>query len=153
MKYEYVRPTLDDAKYVADNIKSSNKAEIIAIISDHVLSDIIRSMKYSDDVGCLRINGKAAAIYGVHKASVMSDYGLVWLLMTRETEQHKVFIGKATKKGLQQILRKYSRVYNWCNVENTEILKWIKWLGGKVYDPKPRGVYGKLHCYFEFTRE
>ena len=150
--YEFVKPTKADAEYIAANLRDDNRQEIICAVGDNALSDILHGLAGSDEVGCLRINGKAAAIYGVQKASVLSDDGLIWLLMTAETEQHKVFVGRHTKRVLQMILQRYSKVYNWCDAGNENILKWLRWLGAKMEGPIPHGVYGVPHYYFEFVR-
>ncbi len=150
--YEFVKPTRSDAEYIANNLRADNRQEIMCGIGDNALSDIMRGLVSSEVVGCLRIDGKAAAIYGVKRTSVMSDDGLIWLLMTVEAERHKVFVGRHTKRGLQVILRRYSKVYNWCDAGNENILKWLRWMGAKLEGPMPHGIYGLPHYYFEFTR-
>lgn len=151
--YEFVKPTSADAEYIARHLRADNLREIVCAIGDHALEDILRGLQSSSDVGCLRIDGRPAAIYGIEKASVMSDYGVIWLLMTAETEQHKVFVGRHTKSGLRAILSKYSKVYNWVDAGNESLLKWLRWLGAKIDGPRPHGVYGLPHYYFEFTKE
>lgn len=150
--YIFAKPTEADAMYVASNLKHDNQLEILAAIGDNALADIVQSLKTSDDIGCLYINGLPAAIYGVKRKSVLSDEGLAWLLMTAEVDKHKVFIAKHCKKGLAAILDRYTRVYNWVNVENKDIIRWLKWMGAKFYGPCPYGVYQKQHYYFEFER-
>lgn len=150
--YVFAKPTEADAMYVASNLKHDNQLEILACMGDNALSDILQSLKTSDDIGCLYINNLPAAIYGVKKKSVLSDEGLGWLLMTSEVENHKVFIGKSCKRGIREVLTKYKRVYNWVNVENKDIIHWLCWLGAKMYGPVEYGVYNNKHYYFEFER-
>lgn len=150
--YEFAKPTPADAEYIAAHLRADNRQEVRGAIGDNALDDILRGLASSGVVGCLRIDGKAAAIYGVQQTSVLSDEGLIWLLMTAETERHKVFVGRHTKRGLQVILRRYSKVYNWCDAGNKEILKWLRWLGAEMTGPLPHGVYGVPHYYFEFRR-
>lgn len=150
--YIFAKPTEADAMYVASNLKRDNQLEILAGIGDNALSDIVQSIKTSDDIGCLYINGLPAAIYGVKRRSVLSDEGLAWLLMTSEIDNHKVFVAKHCKKGLKQMLAKYQRVYNWVNVENEDIIRWLKWMGAKFHGPYKYGVFDKEHYFFEFER-
>ena len=150
--YIFAKPTEADAMYVASNLKHDNQLEILAAIGDNALADIVQSLKTSDDIGCLYINHLPAAIYGVKRKSTLSDEGLAWLLMTAEVDKHKVFIAKHCKKGLAAMLGRYTRVYNWVNVENKDIIRWLKWMGAKFYGPCPYGVYQKEHYYFEFER-
>lgn len=90
-KYEFVKPTRADAEYIAVNLKPDNYRELFCAIGPNALDDILDGLKHSDEIGCLHIDGTPAAVYGVRKASIMSDEGRVWLLMTKETENHKVF--------------------------------------------------------------
>lgn len=150
--YIFAKPTEADAMYVASNLKHDNQLELLASIGDNALSDILQSLKTSNDIGCCYINGLPAAIYGVKRKSVLSNEGLAWLLMTAEIDKHKVFVAKHCKKGLAAILAKYDRIFNYVNVENKDIIRWLKWLGAEFYGPVPYGVYKKDHLYFEFTR-
>lgn len=150
--YIFDKPKEADAMYVASNLKNDNQLEILACMGDNALSDILQSLKTSDDIGCCYINGLPAAIYGVKRKSPLSDDGLAWLLMTSEVEHHKVFAARACKKGLAAILAKYQRVFNYVNAENKEIIRWLRWLGADMYGPVPYGVYNKDHYYFEFVR-
>lgn len=152
-KYEFTYPTKADAEYVAANLKSSNRQEVLCAIGNHALEDITEGIAASRHVGCLKIDGRAAAVFGVVPDSVMSDAGVVWLLLTRETEEHKVFVARHTKKGLRAVLTHYSRVYNYVDVNNTEIIKWLEWLGAEISGPIPHGIHGAMHYYFEFKRK
>lgn len=152
MRVEYCMPTKADAEYVAEHIRPDNKTEIIASIGDNALDDILRGIKLSIDVGCYKVNGKPVCIFGVLKKSVLDDGGLIWLYFTDDIDKHKLHIAKETKKGLAVILEKYGKVYNWCNVGNKRIMRWIEWLGADIKGPYPYGVWGIPHYYFEFRR-
>lgn len=149
---EYKKPTWEDAMYILEHIKKSNKQELLCAVGNHGVDDMERAFKYSDEIGCLYINTEPAAIFGIRKASVMSDYGLIWLIMTEQTQQHRVTIGRETKTRLKQILKKYSKVYNYVNIENEEIIKWLKWLGADMQLVN-YGVFSLPHYYFEFRRK
>ena len=149
---EYKKPTWEDALYIIEHMKKSNKQELLYAVGNHALDDMERAFKYSDEIGCFYIDGKPAAIFGVRKASVMSDYGLIWLLMTEETQKHRVTIGRETKTRLKQILRKYTMLYNHVDAKNEEIIKWLKWLGADM-KPVNYGIFNLPHYYFEFRRK
>lgn len=152
-KYEFAIPTRADAVYIAANLKDNNRKELFCAIGDNALDDILDGLKHSDEIGCLYIDGVPAAVYGVRKASIMSDEGRVWLLMTKETENHKVFVGRQTKKAVRGLLKRYDRLYNWVNVGNDNIMRWLKWLGAEIHEPAPHGVYNLPHHFFEFRKD
>lgn len=152
MKYEFTIPTKEDAAYIAANLKQNNRQEIIAAIGDNALNDILRSMKRSKMLGCFKANGVPVAIYGVIPDSLLSDTGVVWLLFSDETMQHRQVVGRYTKRGIQAIMAKYELVYNWVNTGNKDIIRWLKWLGAKFKGPYKHGIYGIEHYYFYFER-
>ncbi len=152
-KYEFAIPTRADAVYIAANLKDNNRKELFCAIGNNALDDILGGIEHSVEVGCLRIDGVPAAVYGVRKPSIMSDDVRVWLLMTREMDNHRVFVGRYTKKAVKGLLERYSRLYNWVNVGNDEIIRWLKWLGAKIHEPEPYGIYGLPHHFFEFRKD
>ena len=78
---EYCRPTLEDAKYLAEHLNKADKQEMTASVGSHILDDIISGMEHSEQIGCCRIDGKPIAIFGIRKPSVLADYGLIWLFL------------------------------------------------------------------------
>lgn len=150
--YEFTKPTKKDAAYIAENLKQNNRQEVLAAIGSNALTDILRSMEASDMLGCFKHNGVPLAIYGVIPDSVMGGTGIAWLLFSAEAMQHRQVVGRYTKRGLRAIMAKYGLVYNWVNTENTDIIRWLKWLGAKFKGPYKHGVYGKEHWYFYFER-
>lgn len=152
MKYEFTIPTKEDAAYIAANLKQNNRQEIIAAIGDNALNDILRSMKRSKMLGCFKANGVPVAIYGVIPDSLLSDTGVVWLLFSDETMQHRRVVGRYTKRGIQAILTHFSKVYNWVDVGNKDIIRWLQWLGAEIKGPYKHGIYGLPHYYFYFER-
>ena len=150
MKYEYRKPTRQDAEYIAAHIKKDNQIEMQALMGGHVLEELIASMEGSDYCGCCYVDGKPIAMYGLTKQRIFDASRTVWLLMTDETDKHKVFVARHTKKGLQAIVRDFGTCCNVCNIENKTILKWVEWMGGKKYGPIPYGIYNLPHYYFVF---
>lgn len=153
MKYVFAKPTAADVEYVAKNLRPDNKQELTAFYgAEHELEVLQDSVKYSEAVGCFYINDTPVAIYGIRRPAAICSVQRVWLLMTNETLKHKLVIGRHTKRWLKEIVAVYGPVSNIVNADNSEILKWLMWLGAKINEPEPAGIYNLPHREFYFDR-
>ena len=151
MKYTFRQPAAEDVEYVAKHLRRDNKQELTAFYgAGHELDIIKDSVKYSEAVGCFYINDTPVAIYGIRRPATVCSVQRVWLLMTSETLRHKLVIGRHTKHWLKEIVAAYGPVSNIVNADNTEILKWLGWLGAKIEPAKPAGIYNLPHRVFYF---
>lgn len=151
MKYSFGRPTEKDIEYVAKNLRRDNRQELTALCgAGHELDVLQASVKYSELVGCFYIDGVPAAIYGVRSPAVICSVKRVWLLMTDETLKHRLVVGRYTKRYLRAIVAAYGACSNYVDAGNEEILKWLAWLGAKISEPKPYGIYNLPHREFYF---
>lgn len=150
MQYKFRKPTKEDARYIAEHIKKDNLMEMQALIGGHVLDELLASIDGSDYSGCCCVDGRPIALYGLTRQRIFDASRVVWLLMTAEAEQYKVFVARQTLKGLRAIVRDFGTCCNVCNVENKSIMRWVEWMGGKKYGPIPYGIYKLPHYYFVF---
>lgn len=151
-KYTFGRPTEEDIRYVAAHLRKDNVQELTAMYgAGHELEVLQDSVRYSEAVGCFYIDGVPAAIYGIRSPGVVSFVQCAWLLMTDETLKHKLVVGRYTKRCLRAIVDEYGAVANKVDAGNTEILRWVHWLGGMISEKKPAGIYNLPHrdIYFD----
>lgn len=153
MEYSFREVRTDDAVYVADHIKADNLQELQALRGGNVYNELVASIRDSVVSGCCCIDGRPMALYGLTRRNIMDSKYCVWLILTDEAEKHKVFIGRQTKQVIQAIVRDFGVCGNTVNADNKSIIKWVKWLGGKLQGPFPYGIYGLPHYYFEFDQD
>ena len=153
MMREYCRPTMQDAIDLAGHLNAANKREMTAGYGKHILRDLLAGMKYSDKIGCCKIDGKPIAIYGVRKPSPIADYGLVWLFLGDVNDKDKYYVARQTKRFIEALLERYSYVYNYVDVGNEKIIKWLEFLGAEFSEPEEFGLYGNKHMRFEIWRK
>lgn len=150
---EYCRPTKEDAEYLAANLNEANHREMLAGYGENILQDLLNGMKRSDFVGCCRMNGKAVAIYGIRRPAVIASYGLVWLFMAEIEGKDRYYVARQTKRFVEAALESYSYLYNYVDVGNEKIIKWLKFLGADFFGPEEFGLYGNKHYRFEIRRK
>lgn len=153
-RYEFVQATAEHCKYIAEHLKGDNRREMMARTGADFLGELLASLKESEECSACLVDGRAMAVFGVERRiDVLDSIRCVWLIMSAEAEQHKVFIGKQTKRVLYAYLRRYPRLFNWVDAGNEDIIRWLKWLGADLAGPTENGVYGFSHYYFEFRAE
>ena len=150
---EYCKPTMQDAICLAEHLGKADKREMTAGYGKHILRDMLNGMKYSDQVGCCKFGGVPVAIYGVHKPSPIADYGLVWLFLGEIKEEDRYYVAKQTRRFIQAVLKEYSYVYNYVDVGNEKIIRWLEFLGAEFSEPEEFGLYGNKHMRFEIRRK
>lgn len=150
---EYCKPTIEDAIYLAEHLNAANKREMTAGYGKHILRDMLSGMKYSDRIGCCKFDGVPVAIYGVRKPSPIADYGLVWLFLGEIKKEDRYYAALQTKSFIRGVLEEYSYVYNYVDVGNDKIIKWLEFLGAEFSEPEEFGLYGNKHMRFEIRRK
>lgn len=153
LNIEYVLPTEEYADYIADNLKKADYIEVVGLVGKDVRREVKASIKASDWSRICLIDGVPAFVFGVRTTDIFRNIGCVWMLTTDKTQEHKVFIGKLTKKYLRKFLEHYSMLFNYVDAGNTFTLRWLAFLGATIYEPTPEGVFGLPYRRFEFTRE
>ena len=69
-------------------------------------------------------DGKPICMFGI------SDTGCIWLHMTHEVQKYPIAFIRAAKKFINNLERPI--LYNWIDIQNTSLNKFIKHLGFKV---------------------
>lgn len=153
-KLSYTLPTLENLKYIADNLKEADRKEIIGQEGPGTIHDeILRSAMHSEFCLVCNFNDEPVAVFGLRRTSPFEKIGLVWLVTTAKTQERKVFVGRETKRVINRFRKDWKLLYNYVDEGNNNTIKWLKWLGAKVYPAEPHGIYGLPYHYFEFTQK
>lgn len=150
---EYCKPTLKDAVYLAEHLNQADKREMLAGVGKHILRDMVSGMQNSAEIGCCRFDGEPVAIYGIRKDSPLADYGRVWLFLGEIKEEDRYYVARQSKRFVRAALERYSYIYNYVDVGNDKIIKWLEFLGAEFYGPEEYGFYGNKHYRFEIRRK
>lgn len=150
---EYCKPTMQDAIYLAEHLNKADKREMNAGYGKHILRNILDGMQNSAEVGCCKFDGSPIAIYGIRRFSPIADYGLVWLFLGDIKEEDRYYVALQTKRFVRAALKRYRYLYNYVDVGNEKIIRWLKFLGAEFSEPVEYGLYGNKHLRFEIRRK
>lgn len=114
-----------------------------------------RGFARSPKTWAIMLNGRPVAAFGASYGSMLSGVGVPWLLGCEELN-HNAEVRKALRKRSKEfrdlLLGEFDRLENWEDLRNGVSLKWLKWLGFKMDEPKPYGVSGLLFIRFWMDR-
>lgn len=144
--------TEEDVKYLKDNLRHQDVQEIWD--ADHFTPEQALNYSINNTVFSLsvRIKDVPCVIFGCDGESVIGNKGVVWMLASEKIKDIGFRFVRHSRKFISMMLSYYSYLYNYCSVDNTVSLQWLKSLGAKFHDPAPYGIEQKQFVYFYFTR-
>ena len=145
------KATLEDARYVAANLRSDDRREIEALGLDPAFA-VEYSFTGSDEVytGC--VDGVPALIFGTG-APTFSDEASVWALGTSLCDKVPLAMVRLGRKMVGKFLEQYSVLENHCDARYKKTIKWLRLIGFTVGDPEPYGDKGALFCKLTIHKE
>lgn len=144
--FTFSTPTEDDMREIARKMRREDRREIVGLLGDNIEAACLHSLRMSNAAYICKCDGVPLAAFGV------AD-GVIWMLATEETAKHKVYVGRKTRAGIRAFLADWGYLYNYIDAENTETIKWLRWLGAKIYPAAPYGIYGLPYHKFTFGEE
>lgn len=149
-EYLYREPTAEDIAQLAENLRDEDRKEVAGMTGYNFKAELEHCVKSSAKCWCCLYGDKVLAAFGVIPTNPMEREGIVWMLASRYTAEHKVYTGRWSKRGIQALLKEWDFLYNYVDKGNDETIKWLKWIGAEIYPPRPRGIYGLHYHLFVF---
>jgi hypothetical protein len=145
LNLDFDKATLEDALYIADHLRPSDREECNAHTEAAARTTLETAWKASSHTWTAKSSeGTPIAILGLVPAPGMSDTGIPWLLCTEEAEAMPKAFLKYTPEYLAVFLAIYPKLFNVVTSTSTKTLTWLKRLGftlGKsMPSPKLSGV-------------
>jgi len=139
VEYNIRSATVEDAEYLSTRLNPMDLVEIDAVSGRDPLTVMKSGIKISEDCKVGTADGVPFCIYGVHKPSLLSDVGTVWMLATDEINKHFMKFGRECGNEVKEMMGNLRMLENYCHVTNRKTIVWLKWLGFKFDDPEPFG--------------
>jgi len=108
-----------------------------------------RSMKVSIEPLSGLVDGEAACMFGVGVSNALSRQGVPWLLTSDLVEEHAMAFLRRSKRWVASTKREYDLLLNFVDARNTMAVRWLGWLGFRLYPAEPYGVDGLPFHLFE----
>lgn len=145
--FTFSKPTEDDMREIARRMRQEDRRELVGIIGDNIEAECLHCLAASDVAYICKADGVPLAAFGVVG---LIWGGIIWMLATEETAKHKIYVGKKTREGIRAFLSDYGYLYNYIDAGNKDTIRWLRWLGAKIYPAAPYGIYGLPYHKFTF---
>ncbi len=147
--YVIRRPTQEDIDYLSKHARKADVEEVYHF-GGHTVEEILKvTPGLKEDHFAWVVEGKLVAMYGVAKHPGVNA---IWMLATDEFEKYKKTFRVGCKKVVEDMLNEHGHLMNYVHAKHDKALKWLKWLGFRVFSPEPVGLNGELYCRFEMRR-
>lgn len=134
--------TKKDVLYILNNLRNEDKNELLALWGENWLELSYNNIINTSFQTLIGKNDKTPVAMGGVWAinNEAPNSACVWLLCTREVKKYiKSVLGEIKKEILSADL-KYDFLYNIIFTENKAAKRWLKNLGFKFDNPKPKGL-------------
>ncbi|MCK5604942.1 hypothetical protein KAR91_23835 [Candidatus Pacearchaeota archaeon] len=105
---------------------------------------MLKSWRSSSARWAIIVNGRVECVCGITTPEDLGDVGVPWLLGTNEVTKDILLFVRKTRECIRQMLNIKSQLANFVDKENTESVKWLKWMGFKILEPVPFGPFDKM---------
>lgn len=119
-----------DARYIADNLRPADLAEVSASTGKPPVQIIVDGAAESNPCYTIRVRatGKPCGIFGT-RYSEHTQSGIVWLLGTDDLTAHGTVFVRHSRIWLDKLHEKYRLLWNVIDARNKVHLNWLRWLG------------------------
>lgn len=132
------RATIEDAAYIAKNLRDADRQECdaaIALPPELVLPEAVRAGRAVWT--CHTNEGEPFIMFGVDP-SALPSCGVVWMCSTPSILKHKVEFMRACGPLLDAIQDDFPVIHNVVDARNTLHIRWLKRCGFKFFRTLPR---------------
>lgn len=150
---ELVQAEFEHIEKIAKNARQADIDEFYSL-SLSTPSDIMSiSLRLSERSWTAIANGCPIAMFGVTRKGMLSNVGIPWLISTNYVDDNqKEFIVKC-KNNFHLLANGFSKLENYVDSNNVKAIRWLKWLGFTICEPKSIGVAGEKFHYFYMNKD
>jgi|TARA_B100000497_G_C7694019_1_gene422994 hypothetical protein len=94
---------------------------------------------------------KVIAMFGVADSVEVPEYGVPWMLASRDLEDYSRPFLRYCKDWITKIENKYDVLYNMVHCQNAQGMRWLQWCGFDIKTSRTYGAGGE--DFYLFIRE
>ncbi|HDL6893861.1 hypothetical protein ACLMPK_01225 [Yersinia enterocolitica] len=148
-RVEIVSATQEHAVALLPNVRQADIDEFYAAALLSPDDVIQRSMSASTVCFAGLVDGEVIALFGVVPASILTGFGVPWLVATDSLERYQLTFLRHCKPTVRYMLSIYPRLENYVDTRNIVAKRWLHWLGFTIDDAIPYGTFKLPFHHFE----
>ncbi len=149
MKYEIVPATQEHVEELAAKMRQEDVDEVWAFAHMTPLEAVQVSFNNTKDAQVGLADGELVCMFGIVRASPLSETGYPWLLGTPLVKKHARAFLRRTKEYMLEARKEFWLLVNYGDARNTEALRWLGWLGFEIFEAQPLGAENMPFHKFE----
>lgn len=145
----------DSVHWDIDNFKSmreADKAEIWAEGHFDPKFALTSSIQNSSVSLTFLHNGAIVGMFGVSPDSMLATRAKVWMLTSEEIYNVKICFLKCSRWIIDKFLSLYPTLWNFVDARHEESIRWLRWVGAKIFDSVPYGIEKIPFHYFNLEK-
>ncbi|WNG30460.1 hypothetical protein F0U62_45475 [Cystobacter fuscus] len=119
-----------DACFLAPRLRTADLQEIAAVTEESPLEVLKRSISVS--VPCYSVvdeQNQALALFGAAPVQHLESTGFVWLLGSKELEEHAFIFLRQCRGWIERLHEHYRILGNYVDTRNQVHIRWLQWCG------------------------
>lgn len=152
LEVNFKAPTLEAIQFIADNMREADVAEVWASGRYTPLEALEVSVKNSKKSAVAYVDDVPLVIFGVVSRGFLSDVGVPWMLSVTQSMKYKRQFFELSPQVVDDMLNVCPKLVNRVHTKNKLSIRWLKWLGFTIEDPKPIKATGELFHKFHMER-
>ena len=120
---------------IASRMRAADREEVFAASGRSPLSALCFSYRHSSLAWTALFDGRPEVMWGVGDINILTGIGAPWLLGTDAVEKNFRGFLKISRNWPAQLLSRYTVIRNLVDARNTVSLRWLEWLGFRLYEP------------------
>jgi hypothetical protein len=147
--YSLVKATQAHVDALVANMRQADRDECAAfgLTPEQSLS---KCLGVSRDTIAGLADDEVVALLGTFRSDQYPDIAFVWLQSTTAADRHTKAFARTSKRYVEDLKTKYSRIGNFVDARYEKAVKWIRWLGFEIYPAQPLGPLGVPFHWFEW---
>lgn len=124
-----------DAKAMVKRMREIDRIEYEAMQGEPVsVKNFMEMVAKSVSVRTIVRGKRVVGVFGVATEVILSRNGIPWLLFTDEAQKKDVrrAVARHSRERLDRLKLGFDRLGNFVAAQNTEIIRWLTWLGFDV---------------------
>lgn len=126
---------------LAPRLRKADVDEVYAATGRKARDALIEAFDLADHVSALLVDGRCEAVAGTVPHPT-DGLGVIWMLASdKATLKRRPFL--ETNRGfIAECLERHEALSNFVDERNTQAIRWLRWLGFRILDPRPFGFLG-----------
>ena len=144
------RPSIKlDCYELAPRLCPKDAYEVLSSDGLSPLDALLMSLERSYECHTILRNGEPMGMFGVgYGGDTMS--GVPWMLTDGDFQGFRKKFLKQGRQWIGNLKKRHQVLFNYVHSENTDSIRWLKWLGFKFMRAIPKYGFGKSDTFYEF---